>query len=70
MNGDIVKREMWSDTASNHRVVEYAKVLWIEEFAEYHLVNRKEETLWNIGDEKHRIEVCGNIYDNPDLLGE
>ena len=44
--------------------------MWIEELAEYHLVNKKGKTLWTIGDEKNNIEVCGNIYENSDLLGE
>lgn len=70
MNGDIVRKELFSDIKLDNRAYEYAKVMWIEELAEYHLVNRKAKTLWTIGDEKYNIEVISNIYDNPDLLGE
>lgn len=68
--GDIVRKELFSDIKLDNRAYEYAKVMWIEELAEYHLVNRKGKTLWTIGDEKYNIEVIGNIYENSDLLGE
>ena len=70
MNGDIVRKELFSDIKLDNKAYEYAKVMWIEELAEYHLVNRKGKTLWTIGDEKYNIEVIGNIYEDSDLLGE
>lgn len=71
MNGDIVKKEIPLENSSyNFTIPSYAKVMWIEELAEYHLVNQKGKTLWTIGDDKYNIEVVGNIYENSDLLGE
>lgn len=68
--GDIVKKETFDDTQPNWRAVSYAKVIWIEELAGFYLVDKNDKILWELGDDKYSIEVAGNLYDNPELLGE
>lgn len=68
--GDIVKKETWSDTAPNHRAVSYAKVVWVETLAGYWVADKNGNTFWELSEDKYNIEVAGNIYDNPELLGE
>lgn len=70
MSGDIVTKETFDDTKPNHRAVSYAKVMWIEEFAGFYLVNKNNKILWEVSEDKYNIEVIGNVWDNPDLLGE
>lgn len=48
--------------------VSYAKVVYIEEFAGFYLINKNNKILWEVGEDKFNIEVAGNIYDNPELL--
>ena len=66
--GDIVSKETFDDTKPNYRDISYAKVVWIEELASYHLVNKDDKILWNLASDKYNIEVAGNIYENSDLL--
>ena len=66
--GDIVSKETFDDTKPNYRNISYAKVVWIEELASYHLVNKDEKILWDLAYDKYNIKVSGNIYENSDLL--
>ena len=66
--GDIVSKETFDDTKPNYRDVSYAKVVWIEELASYHLVNKDDKILWDLASDKYNIEVAGNIYENSELL--
>lgn len=68
--GDIVRKELFSDIKLDNKAYEYAKIMWIEELAEYHLVNKRGKTLWAIGDDKYNVEVVGNVCENSELLGE
>ena len=66
--GDIVSKETFDDTKPNYRDISYAKVVWIEELASYHLVNKDDKIILYLSDDKYNIEVAGNIYENGDLL--
>ena len=66
--GDIVSKETFDDTKPNYRDISYAKVVWIEELASYHLVNKDDKILWDLASDKYNIEVASNIYENSDLL--
>lgn len=68
--GDILSKETFDDTKSNYRGISYAKVVWIEELASYHLVNKKNKILWELSDDKYNVEVTGNIFENLELLEE
>ena len=68
MSGDIVSKETFDDTKTNWRNISYAKVIYIEEFAGFYLVNRDNKILWEVSQDKYNIEVAGNVYDNPELL--
>lgn len=70
LSGDIVSKETFDDTKPNHRAVSYAKVMWIEEFAGFYLVNKNNKILWEVSEDKYNIEVIGNVWENSDLLGE
>ena len=66
--GDIVSKETFDDTKPNYRDISYTKVVWIEELASYHLVNKDDKIILYLSDDKYNIEVAGNIYENGDLL--
>lgn len=68
--GDIVRKELFSDIKLDNRVYNYAKVMWIEEFAGFYLVNKNNKILWEVSEDKYNIEVIGNLWENSDLLGE
>ena len=70
--GDIVKKLIWNElkfeAEGDGQDYSYAKVQYIEELASFHLVNKNNKILWEVGEDKYNIEVAGNIYDNPELL--
>lgn len=70
MSGDIASKETFDYTKPNHTAVSYAKVMWIVEFAGFYLVNKNNKILWEVSEDKYNIEVIGDVWDNPDLLGE
>ena len=53
---------------NNGQCYSYAQIQYIEELAGFYIVNCEGKICWELGQDKYNIEVCGNIYDNPDLL--
>jgi uncharacterized phage protein (TIGR01671 family) len=68
--GDIIKKETFSDEPPTYRKATYAKVVWVETLAGYWIADKNGNTFWELSEDKYNIEVAGNIYDNPELLGE
>lgn len=72
--GDIIRKLVWNEQkymeTNNGQCYSYAKIAYIEELAGFYIVNTEEKVCWELGEDKYGIEVCGNIYDNPDLLKE
>jgi len=72
--GDIVKKLIWNElkfeAEGDGQEYSYAKVQYIEELASFHLVNKDNKILWEVGEDKYNIEVAGNIYENKNLLEE
>lgn len=70
MSGDIVRKEVFNDIKFDNKAYSYAKIMWIEEFAGFYLVNKNNKILWEVSEDKYNIEVIGNVWENSDLLGE
>lgn len=70
MNGDIIKI-----TDGNNKIIPIksliAQIVWSEKYSAYILITTSvKDAFENLGDYlDYDIEVIGNIYDNPELLG-
>ena len=68
--GDIVKKETFDDEAPIHRKVSYAKVGYLESLSGYYLLNKNNEIYWDLASDRYNIEICGNVFENEELLNE
>lgn len=72
--GDIVKKLIWNElkfeTEGDGQDYSYAEVRYIDELSGFHLVNKDNKILWELAQDKYNIEVCGNRYEDSELLKE